>query len=67
MQDLGLKRIENALTSLVDSQEMRNKKVKPTYINNMRDEEFMPDNDDDSQEDNQEVDTSVEVSKKHRP
>ncbi|KAI3783835.1 hypothetical protein L1987_42923 [Smallanthus sonchifolius] len=28
---------------------------------------FMPDNDDDSQEDNQEVDTSVEVSKKHRP
>ncbi|KAI3805289.1 hypothetical protein L1987_27521 [Smallanthus sonchifolius] len=67
MQDLGLKRIANSLTSLVDSQEMRNKKVKPTYINNTRDEEFMPDNDDNSQEDNQEVETSVEVSKKHRP
>ncbi|KAI3805313.1 hypothetical protein L1987_27561 [Smallanthus sonchifolius] len=60
IQDLGLKRITNSLTSLVDSQKTKKNKVRSTYISNARDEQYIPDNDDDSEEDN----TNVEVSKK---
>ncbi|KAI3785563.1 hypothetical protein L1987_44683 [Smallanthus sonchifolius] len=68
IQDLGLKRIADSLTSLVDSQKKKKKKVQPTYINDARDELYIPDNDNDSEEDNQEVDTNIIISKKqNRP
>ncbi|KAI3821036.1 hypothetical protein L1987_08592 [Smallanthus sonchifolius] len=69
IQELGLKRIADSLTSLVDSQKMKKKKVQPTYINDARDELYIPDNnDDDSEEDNEEVDTNIIISKKqNRP
>ncbi|MFS7903625.1 hypothetical protein Hanom_Chr01g00026241 [Helianthus anomalus] len=63
LEAMGLKRIAN---SLVDSQ-MKKKKVKPPY-NNVRDVDYIPDNGDDSEEDHQEVNKSVKVSKKqHLP
>ncbi|KAK1429896.1 hypothetical protein QVD17_12220 [Tagetes erecta] len=63
MHDLGLKKISNSLTSLVESQKLKKKKVKPTF-NNARDVDYGLDNDDESEEDYIEVDTSVQVSKK---
>ncbi|KAM0031369.1 hypothetical protein Hdeb2414_s0017g00508011 [Helianthus debilis subsp. tardiflorus] len=45
---------------------MKKKKVKPPY-NNVRDVDYIPDNDDDSEEDHQKVNKSVKVSKKQRP
>jgi hypothetical protein len=51
----------NSLTSLVDSQKM--KIVKPKK-NCARDVDYVPDNGDDSEEDHQEVESRVEVTKK---
>ncbi|MFS7900520.1 hypothetical protein Hanom_Chr00s118907g01810831 [Helianthus anomalus] len=42
---------------------MKNKKVKPTY-HDVRDPNYIPRNSDDSEDEYQEVDTNVEVSKK---
>lgn len=63
MQNLGLKNISNSLTSLVESQKTKNKKVKPTY-HNVRDADYISGNGDDIEEEYQEVETNVEVSKK---
>ncbi|MFS8015880.1 hypothetical protein Hanom_Chr15g01361911 [Helianthus anomalus] len=63
MQDLGLKKIASSLTNLSGSQKMKNKKVKPTY-HDVRDPNYIPGNSDDSEDEYQEFDTNVEVSKK---
>ncbi|KAK1432147.1 hypothetical protein QVD17_09039 [Tagetes erecta] len=63
MHDLGLKKISNSLTSLVETQKLKKKKVKPTF-NNARDVDYVLDNDEESEEDYIEVDTSAQVSKK---
>ncbi|KAI3701113.1 hypothetical protein L2E82_45757 [Cichorium intybus] len=63
LRDLGVKSIAKSLTSLVESQKIRKKKVKPTYTS-ARDVDYIPDLDDDNDGENREVATSVEVSKK---
>ncbi|KAD2805475.1 hypothetical protein E3N88_38852 [Mikania micrantha] len=63
LQELGVKRIANSLTSLVDSQKIK-KIVKPTNTN-ANDVDYIPDMGDDSDGDQQQV--ATRSKKKHRP
>ncbi|KAL6584466.1 hypothetical protein OROMI_003755 [Orobanche minor] len=66
LRDLGVRSIGNSLSSLVESQKTKKKKVKPMYTS-ARDSDYIPDLGDDGDGDYQEVATGVKVSKKqHR-
>ncbi|KAL4561779.1 hypothetical protein LXL04_033953 [Taraxacum kok-saghyz] len=67
LRDLGVKSIENSLTSLVESQNPKKKKVKTKYTSasgSARDSDYNSGLGDDGDRDYQEVATNAEVSKK---
>ncbi|KAL4573773.1 hypothetical protein LXL04_020590 [Taraxacum kok-saghyz] len=66
LRDLGVKSIANSLTSLVESQNPKKKKVKTKYTSASaaRDSDYNPGLGDDGDRDDQEVATSAKVSKK---
>ncbi|KAL4564766.1 hypothetical protein LXL04_028837 [Taraxacum kok-saghyz] len=66
LPDLGVKSIASSLTSLVESQNPKKKKVKTKYTSASaaRDSDYNPSLGDDGDRDDQEVATSAEVSKK---
>ena len=63
LRDLGVKSIANSLTSLVESQNPKKKKVKTKYTS-ARDSDYNSSLGDDGDRDYQEVATNAEVSKK---
>ncbi|KAD4982497.1 hypothetical protein E3N88_19168 [Mikania micrantha] len=66
LRELGVKSVAKSLTSLVESKKKKKKKVNPTYFN-MRDDNFSHEMSDDSDKDNPEVATHVQIAKKqHR-
>ncbi|KAL8255312.1 hypothetical protein R6Q59_033533 [Mikania micrantha] len=70
LKDLGVNRIANSLTSLVESKKTKKKMVKPTQTNAEDVEYIPPMSDDDIEKDYQEFAASVEISnskKQHHP
>ncbi|KAL8252260.1 hypothetical protein R6Q59_035953 [Mikania micrantha] len=66
LRELGVKSVAKSLTSLVESKKKKKKKVNPTYFN-MRDDNYSHEMSDDSDKDNPEVATNVQIAKKqHR-
>ncbi|KAD4586580.1 hypothetical protein E3N88_24181 [Mikania micrantha] len=66
LRELGVKSVAKSLTSLVESKKKKKKKVYPTYFN-MRDDNYSHEMSDDSDKDNPEVATNVQIAKKqHR-